>query len=136
MNNSYFDTSRSITIDSNDLDEINFYLGQIAKLSDAGHAVADTLAFLQNDPIKNNLSSPPYPGKEAVGEILSNTLGSFMENRGATIKGLISMIEIIAGSLEDARARIAVIIKENTNGEELKSKENVTGITGIIPVSA
>ncbi|GEM_PF-5837336 len=122
----YFATDRSVTIDPNDLETINFNLGKIADASDACFAIANTLAFLQHNPLENNHSEPPYPGKATVDKILFNILGGVMQNRGAITSGLFSMIKIIAETLEDTRADIAVSIEQSTKEAQLKAMENVT----------
>lgn len=112
MGNSDFDTSSSVTLNKNDLDEMICRLDQLQHLSEACSAIAAVLSFLQNNPLEKMDTTPPYPGKEIVDKIVTNTIGDFINKRGYITRGLISMIEIIGDDIYENRANIMASIEE------------------------
>jgi hypothetical protein len=98
MSRDYFPYDSSATINQHDLETINHYMGKIEEATTALFSISDTLSFLR------------YVPKETL-------LHNGLENKGATINGLISAITALSDYIEDSKSYIAKIIREAIEDE-------------------
>lgn len=112
MEPNYFSIDKSVTLDPSDLEIISYHLKRIEEASNAYSSISKTLMFLQKEPVKVSKSTKsPLTHNDQIDQILYNVMGDFMEHRGATTRGLISAIDIIADYIEIQRGDIAVTIE-------------------------
>jgi hypothetical protein len=122
----YFHQGTRACLDGSDIEMVNYQLEKIEKSREACSAVASVLTFLNNNPENAVKGMPPCREKEIIEEILARTMGEFTRSRGATTRGLISMIEIISGTLIEVEHDITTTIEQGIEGSQLNKMRNVT----------